>query len=56
MTTRPVAAISSASVSPTLLAGVKGGAVFTDSQVLNLLLWGCVVALFALGYIAGRIR
>lgn len=30
--------------------------VFSDSQVLNLLLWGFVVALFALGYIAGRLR
>jgi hypothetical protein len=37
-------------------ASAKEAVVFTDSQVLNLLVWGCVVALFALGYIAGRIR
>lgn len=29
---------------------------FTDSQVLNLLLWAVPVLLFALGFIAGRLR
>lgn len=29
---------------------------FTDSQALNLLLWGLPVVVFALGYIGGRFR
>ena len=50
------AVISSAISWPMPLAGAREAVVFSDPQVLNLLLWGFVVALFALGYIAGRLR
>lgn len=50
------AVISSAISWPMPRAGAREAVVFSDSQVLNLLLWGLVVALFALGYIAGRLR
>ena len=34
----------------------RGTRMFTDSQVFNLLVWAVPVLLFALGYIAGRLR
>lgn len=29
---------------------------FTDSQVLNLLLWGFLIVPFGIGYIGGKLR
>lgn len=29
---------------------------FTDSQALNLLAWGLLMLVFALGYIGGKLR
>lgn len=38
--------------------GWRVGAIvmFSDSQALNLLAWGLLVLIFALGYIGGRLR